>query len=229
MPLERRAAASAPHPMEAGVPNADEVGRSIEDGRQVSEVLREIANTWPDERISLGDFVDLFGDRGHGLVMLTLALINLVPIYLPGLSAVTGVPLAAVALQMALGLRHPWLPGFLRRRSMAIADLRRIVDRAVPWLRPVERVLQPRVEMLARGVAMRLMAAVCVVLALLLSLPIPFTNMVFAAPIVVFALGAVQRDGIAVAVSAVASIAAIAFVSTASWGLITGALAWLGV
>lgn len=203
--------------------------QQIDDGRNVSEVLREIANTWPEERITVGDFVDAFGDRGHALLMLTLALLNLVPVYVPGLSAVTGLPLAAIAFQMALGTRHPWLPGFLLRRSMAVVDLRHMIDRAEPWLRPVERVLRPRLEVLAHGIPKRLMAAVCVVLALLLSTPIPFTNMVFAAPIAVFSLGAVQRDGIAVAVAAAASIAAVAFVFTASWTLIVNALSFLGL
>ena len=75
---------------------------------------------------------------------------------------------------MALGTRHPWLPGFLLRRSIPIADLRRVVERAEPWLLPVERVLSSRLKPLAHGLPKRLMAAMCVVLALMLSLPIPF-------------------------------------------------------
>jgi hypothetical protein len=207
---------------------ADPVSQ-IDDGRRVTEVLREIANTWPDERITLGDFVDLFGDRGHGLLMLTLALPNLVPVYLPGLSAVTGLPLAAIAVQMALGTRHPWLPGFVLRRSVATADLRKVVERAEPWLRPVERVLQPRLSPLAHGLPKRLMGVVCVALALLLSLPIPLTNIPLAAPIVIFSLGVVERDGAAVAVAAIASVAAVAFVGTAAWALVGTALAFLGL
>ncbi|GIK99228.1 MAG: hypothetical protein BroJett029_34370 [Alphaproteobacteria bacterium] len=201
----------------------------IENGRDVSDVLREIANTWPEERISLGDFVDLFGDRGHGLLMFTLTLPNLVPIYLPGLSAITGLPLASLAVQLAIGMKHPWFPGFLRRRTVAVADLRRIVDRAERWLRPVERVLHARAPGLAHGPAIRIMGAVSALLALLLATPIPFTNMAFAAPIAVFSLGMVQRDGIAVAVSAVGSLAAVAVVFTASWTLIASALSVLGL
>lgn len=201
---------------------------SIADGRRVSEILREIAETWPEERITLGDLLDLFGERGHGLLMLTLTLPNLVPLYLPGLSAITGLPIAAAALQMAFGMRHPWLPRILRRRSVAAADLRHVVRRAEPWLHPVERVLRPRLHGLTRGPAARGMAAVSVLLALLLSLPIPFTNMVFAAPLAAFSLGVVQRDGAAVAVAWAASMVAVAFVATASWTVIVGAVAWLG-
>ena len=229
MTAEHRTTEPADSHAETRAATASIIADSIDDGRSVSEVLREIANTWPDERISLGDFVDLFGDRGHGLLMLTFALPNLVPIYIPGLSAVTGIPAAVIALQMALGLRHPWLPGFLLRRSMSINDLRRIVERAEPWLLRIERVLQPRAEALARGVLKRLMALVCIALALFLSLPIPFTNMIFAGPLAVFALGVIQRDGVAVTVSALASVAAIVFVCIAWWGLVRGALSFVGL
>lgn len=219
-----RAATDPEQPASARPGGIPDPMSQIDDGRRVTEVLREIANTWPDERITLGDFVDLFGDRGHGLLMLTLALPNLVPIYLPGLSAVTGLPIASIAVQMALGTRHPWLPGFLLRRSIPIADLRRVVERAEPWLLPVERVLSSRLKPLAHGLPKRLMAAMCVVLALMLSLPIPFTNIPLAAPIVIFSLGVAERDGLAVAVAAVGSIAALGFVGTASWALVGTAL-----
>lgn len=229
MTIHNPASRPVADPGTARLATAGDVADSIANGRRVSEILREIAETWPEERITLGDFIALFGDRGHGLLMLTLALPNLVPIYLPGLSAITGLPLAAIALQMALGVRRPWLPPLLRRRSVAAADLRRIVERAEPWLRPVERVLRPRLFTLTRGVSARLMAAFSVALALLLSLPIPFSNMVFATPLAAFSLGVVQRDGAAVAVAAVTSLAAVGFV-VALWGtVLLGALGWLGL
>lgn len=227
MSLERPAAEAAKYG-QAGSEAANRAAQSLGNGRRASDVLREIANTWPDERISLGDFIDMFGDRAHGLLMLTLALPNLVPIYLPGLSAITGLPIATVALQMVLGRKHPWLPGFLRRRSIAVADLRRVVERAEPWLKPVERVLRPRAPVLAQGALVRVMAAVCLLLALLLSLPIPFTNMPLAAPIAIFALGVIEHDGAAVGVAAAASAAALAFVGTAGWALSASALAVIG-
>lgn len=197
--------------------------------RSVSSLLAEMAETWPGERIRLGDFIDVLGDRGYGLLMLALTLPNLVPIYLPGLSALTGLPLAAVALQMAIGRQRPWLPDFLLRRSASKIDFQRVVLRALPWLARIERVLKPRLDGFAHGPAERLIGAACVVLALLLSLPVPLTNIPLAVPIVLFSLGVLERDGLATLIGGVAAIAATVFVFTVGWAAMSGVLLLLGL
>src|SRR3546814_12176131 len=65
-------------------------GHGLDGHRSVSAILSEMAESWPSDRITLGDFIEVLGNRGHGLVMLTLTLPNVVPVYIPGLSAVTG-------------------------------------------------------------------------------------------------------------------------------------------
>jgi hypothetical protein len=197
--------------------------------RSVSAILAEMAESWPSDRITLGDFIEVLGNRGHGLVMLTLTLPNVVPVYIPGLSAVTGLPLAAVALQMALGRPRPWLPRFLLRRSIARSDFQRVVKRVLPWLARVERVLRPRLQQFAHGPAERLIGVACMLLALLLSLPVPLTNIPLAIPVALFALGVLERDGAATLIAAVAGTAATAFVLSVGWALFAGTLAFLRI
>src|SRR3546814_3591898 len=138
---------------------------------------------WSLDVCSSDLFIAVLGNRGRGLVMLTLTLPNVVPVYIPGLSAVTGLPLAAVALQMTLGRPRPWLPGFLLRRSIARSDFQRVVIRVLPWLARIERVLRPRLRRFAHGPAERLIGFACMLLALLLSLPVPFPNIPLAFPV----------------------------------------------
>lgn len=195
----------------------------------VSAILADMTESWSRDRITLGDFVEVLGDRGYGLLMLTLALPNVVPIYIPGLSAVTGLPLAAVALQMALGRPRPWLPGFLLRRSVAHSDFQRVVIRILPWLARVERVLRPRLQQFARGPVERPIGFVCMLLALLLPLPIPLTNIPLSFPVALFALGVLERDGRATLVAAAAAIAAVGFMLSLSWAVLVGALAVTGI
>lgn len=197
--------------------------------RSVSAILADMAQNWPRDRITLGDFVEVLGDRGYGLLMLTLTLPNVVPIYVPGLSAVTGLPLAAVAAQMALGRPRPWLPAFLLRRSVARSDFQRVVIRILPWLARVERVLRPRLQQFARGPVERPIGVVCMLLALLLSLPVPLTNIPLSFPVALFALGVLERDGRATLIAAIAAVAAIGFVLSLSWAVLTGAVAVIGI
>ena len=71
------------------------------------------------ERISFGDLVDAFDGRAYGPLIVLFAAPNMLPVALPGISAVLGAPLILLTAQLMIGRRHPWLPGFLRRRSLA--------------------------------------------------------------------------------------------------------------
>src|SRR5262245_13295615 len=91
--------------------------------RRMSGLLRSLASDWPAERLTLGDLEDALGDRGFGVLLLVFSL----PALVPGVATVATVPLVLLGLQLALGHEAPWVPGFVRRRSMAKADFARIV------------------------------------------------------------------------------------------------------
>ncbi|MGH6960902.1 MAG: exopolysaccharide biosynthesis protein, partial [Dongiaceae bacterium] len=62
-------------------------------------------------------------------------------------------------------------------------------------LRLAERVLCRRFPALTSRSMERLIGAVCLVLAVLISLPIPFTGIPLAVPVIVLSLGIIERDG----------------------------------
>src|SRR5262245_16555219 len=83
--------------------------------QRVSDLLQLLSRTWPHESVSLVDVTRLLGDRGYGLLMFMLAL----PGAVPGVSSIAAIPLALVAVQLAIGLPRPWLPRFLAARSLS--------------------------------------------------------------------------------------------------------------
>ena len=99
---------------------------------------------------------------------------------------------------------------FIGKRSMARADFAAMVARIVPWLVRAEKLLRPRLQVLSSELMERVIGAVCLLLAVLLVLPIPFGNMLPALAISFMALGLLERDGvwilIGLAVSAVAAV-----------------------
>jgi len=159
---------------------------------RASEILADLARTWPGERISLADIEAALGDRSFGLMILVFTL----PALVPGIAMLAAIPLVLLAIQLMLGMSQPWLPKAILRRSAAKADFQRVVGRLVPYFARAERVLKPRLNFLATAYAERLIGLVCLILTLLLPLPWPFGNLLVAVPLFVLALALVARDGV---------------------------------
>lgn len=165
-----------------------------EAGPTLSELLSGLAQQAGRERISVRDLIDALGDRASGALMFLFAFPNVLPMP-PGTSAVLGAPLVFLAAQLMLG-RGPWLPRLLSSRSMAQADFALLVRRITPWLQRGERMLRPRLGWLARPPLEYVIGAVCLVLAVVVTLPIPLGNVLPALAISLLALAIVERDGL---------------------------------
>ncbi len=154
--------------------------------RKVSEILRDLTASATGERVSLRDMVQALGDRAFGL------------------------PQFFVALQMALGLARPWLPSWLLDRSIARADFTTMVEKSMPHILRVERLLRPRWMLVSTPPAERLLGLLFALLATIVSLPIPFGNQPPAAAMAVISIGLVVRDGLCVLLGLVIAAFAVA-------------------
>ncbi|AUN29323.1 exopolysaccharide biosynthesis protein [Niveispirillum cyanobacteriorum] len=175
--------------------------------KRTTDVLLETIEKVEGERVSIGQLIDGLGERAYGILMLLFALPTILPAP-PGMSAVTGMPIVVFSIQLLIGHPHPWLPAFLRRRSILRTDLMAVLTKAEPWLRRVERVTRPRLTRLVDGRMERLAGLVVFFLSIVLILPIFMGNMFPSIAIALIALALMERDGIALIagyVSAVAS------------------------
>jgi hypothetical protein len=116
---------------------------------------------------------------------------------IPSAGAVLGVPLILVAAHLVLFGEHAGIPERVRAIKMPVSALRAVVRYLGPVLDFLENLARPRWLVLARSE--RVAGAVCLYLALLLFLPIPFLNFPQALCLAAIALGMVTRDGIFVA------------------------------
>lgn len=110
-------------------------------GRRTSAILREFLASHPEPRISLGDLRDALEDRGFGILLFIFALPNLIPLNVPLLSAVLGVPLVLLGAQLSYGAHKPWFPDWLTARSFPRESFTAGVHRALPYLERIERLL----------------------------------------------------------------------------------------
>jgi len=189
-------------------------------GRRLSEMLTDIANDPARSTIAIADIRDAMGDRAFGALMFVFALPNAVPVSAPGVSTILGVPLLFLSLQLIAGLKAPWLPRFVVRRSIKRQSFARAMNVAVPWVRRAERLLKPRLGMITTGPFERVIGLVCAVLALVLMLPIPFANMTPAVAICILALALLEEDGVATLVGFTAAGVALSIASGVILGIV---------
>ena len=161
---------------------------------KTTTLLRAVLLATPRERISVEALLEPLQRRAFGFLLLLLAIPNFIPVPL-GVGGVMGVLVIALGLEMLVGLEHPWIPAFLRRRTLSRDGLLRFLDRAEPVTRRLEAVCKPRLQRLTRRPFTFVSGAIMILIGLLLALPIPFTNYVFGGMLIAFAFALVERDG----------------------------------
>jgi hypothetical protein len=188
--------------------------------RRFSEVLSDLGAR-PASAISIGDVLNAFGDRAFGALMLLFAAPNVLPLP-PGTSAVLGAPLLFVTAQLMLGRSTLWTPHVICERSIPRDHLTLLMAKLGSILRRSERFLEPRMPALLEPVPERIVGAACLLLAIILFLPIPFGNIPPAFAISAFALGILERDGLAILVGWFATIGSLLILAAISSAIVAG-------
>lgn len=192
-------------------------------------LLDTFATGDPDGHLQLGELFSGLGKRSFGMLLFVSTVPAFIPI--PGLAGALSGPLVVlVGLQLLVGLRKPWLPGFVARRGPRRASLMRFRDRLAPWLARLERVVRPRWPQLLDHRLANLMTGVqLVLLGILLLLPLPFTNLLFGALLLLFALALLERDGRLMGIAWLAGAVAIGVFGVLSGALASEAARWVDV
>jgi hypothetical protein len=181
--------------------------------RRLSQLFTHLASK-AEGRVTMGDIRDALGDRSFAALLVMFGAFNLIPLP-PGASAILGLPLVVVAAQMMFGSKRAWLPKFIAEKSLSADTFRSIIESLVPRLMRVERFVRPRYWPFWRKRGDRIIGTMALVLAIIVTLPIPLGNWLPAFSVTLLGLSLTERDGILFAVGSVvgaASIAVIVFV-----------------
>jgi hypothetical protein len=148
----------------------------------------------PDEVLRLQDLLAGLGRRAFGMLLLIATLPAFIPIPIGG--AISGPLVVLIGVQLLAGKRRPWLPEFLAKRGPHRHALARFDRTISPWLARLEKLVRPRLpHLFSHRAAAMFTGLLLVLLGLLLSLPIPLTNYLFGALLLLFALALLERDG----------------------------------
>ncbi len=176
----------------------------------------------PAEVLRLGELFGGLGKRSFGMLLFIAILPAFLPI--PGVGGIVSGPLVVlIGAQLVAGMSTPWLPKFAAVRGPRRQTMAHFRNRISPWLSRLEKLVRPRLPaLLDRRSASFVTGLLLIVLGVLLSLPIPFTNYLFGVLVSLFALAFLERDGRLMAVAWVSGAAAITV-----FGLLSGRLATL--
>jgi hypothetical protein len=154
----------------------------------LGEQLTQVIDKLPPDTLSLQELLDVFGDEGLLLVTILLTLVFLIPVSIPGVSTVFGAAILLVGISRLIG-RPLWLPQRLRRRALPADKLRPGLTGGLVWVRRLEKISRPhRLRLLADGAPVRLV------------------NTLPALALLLYAIGFIQRDGVAVLLGHLANI-----------------------
>ncbi|MEY9595763.1 hypothetical protein AB7M74_011425 [Bradyrhizobium japonicum] len=184
-----------------------------------SVLLQRLHDEAPADHFTLGWLMSRMHKRSFGLIMLLLAVVAVAP----GVSIVAGLLLMIPAFQMILGQNMPVFPRRIAARPLPTRHLAALVQRAVPVLRYLEKLIHPRWPT-PIDATKRLVGAVVVLLNItLLFTPVPFSNVVPALVIALISLAYLEEDGLLLSIARLVSIFVLAVELTAVWETVLGA------
>lgn len=190
-------------------------------------VIDALCDGDPGEQLALRELVVDLGRSTFGVLLFVSTLPAFIPI--PGLAGALSGPLVVlVGMHLLILLRKPWLPDFIARRGPQRSTLIRFDRISDRWLRWLEKVVRPRLlGMIDHPVATVLTGLQLVLLGILLALPIPFTNFLFGALLLLYALALLERDGVLMLISWGAGMVAIYVFGAVSGNLAAMLWAWV--
>ncbi len=204
----------------AGTAAASEAGAPRP--KRTSELLREFSSSLTSERVSVEEIVSVLGDRGLGVLLAIFSLPNILPSTVPFGNVATGIPPLIFAFQLTRGVPMLKLPRAIARQTIGTKTLKAFAPRVASVLSWFERLLTPRLSWVTGPRAERVIGFLSMLIALVCSVPIPFSHQVPALGLVMIGLGLIERDGAAILAGVVLGVLWTLVLGLAVFGLVHG-------
>jgi hypothetical protein len=149
------------------------------------------------EKLSLFEIINKLEDAGFAFLMIMFCAPMLIPTPgMPGISQSFGAVLAILSWQIIVGRKTVWMPEFLGKKQLSKKTLDFVIDKIMPYIIKIERILKPRITWLAGDSGRVLFGIIGLICVIPIVLPFPFSNTLPAFAICFMALGLLERDGL---------------------------------
>jgi hypothetical protein len=174
-----------------------------------------------NDEISVKALIAEFGDRSFAPFMLLLALVGMLPTGgIPGVPTFVSICIALVAVQLAWGRDHIWVPGFIARRSVSSDKLWGATDKLKKVATVLDRLAEGRMQWLTTDIGLRVIGTLIVVICCFvppLEL-VPFAAAIPFAAIALLSLAIIVRDGLIILIAGLLAIGGIGYAAFAFMG-----------
>jgi hypothetical protein len=187
-----------------------------------SDLLQRLHDGAPTDHFTLAWLMGTLHKRSYGAIMLICAVVAIAP----GISIVAGVLLMIIAVQMIAGRASPAFPTSIALRPLPTRHLAALLQRAVPVLRYLERVIHPRWPTPHEATKRVVGIAVLILSIAVVFTPLPLSNIPPALVIALISLAYLEDDGLLLAVGLLLAAILVTIGSIAIWETVIGAK-WL--
>jgi hypothetical protein len=168
-----------------------------------------------DPAVTLRELIALLGEQGLLVFCGVLAAPFLLPVTVPGMSTVLGIPMLLIGFAVMVS-RVPWLPRRLLAWSLPAGTVRLVLNRVRGWSERFEHLVRPRLLALTGGRAINVLNGALVIFAVLLLMApiplVPFVNSVPALAVMLLCFGMAERDGAVIVIGYVTTLVATLYV-----------------
>ncbi|WP_309399458.1 exopolysaccharide biosynthesis protein [Cerasicoccus maritimus] len=169
---------------------------------------------------SIGEILQAIDEKGFGLVLVILSLPSALPVPAAGYSTPFGLAMLAIGIQMLQGKHSPWLPEKAKNISLPQSFFQKMISGATKFLGFLERFIRPRLRGVTKTNGRRALSFLVILMACLMTLPIPGTNTFPAFVIFLIGVCLSEEDGLVALAAMLAGVLAVVIYLVAIYFLI---------
>lgn len=181
--------------------------KTRQSSKQLSHILQDLADNANDQ-VSVKEVCDALGERSFGTLLLFFCIPNLAPLP-PGSSAILGIPMVLIAFQIMMGYDKVWLPERVANHTFSRTTFQNMIAKINPYLARSETMVKRRYWPLGRFFSDRLFGLFALILAVVVTVPIPLGNWPPAFALAFLAAAYIKKDGVFLAIGALIGIASL--------------------
>lgn len=165
---------------------------------KISTILNNLEELNNETRkISIGELLEKFQKNGFAVILFIIAIPMALPLPVPPpLNFLFGLPLLFLTLQMVLGYKKPFLPGWVRNKNLPNEIVTKSITRVRRWLDKIDKIVKPRLDFLMGDIGYWLLGLCSFIMSLSIFTIYPMSNTVPSFFIAMASFGRITEDGL---------------------------------